>query len=310
MSGNSDEGPIGDFPKEGEPEYAAYEARMEDLRASLMWGFLKLLQRAFPERYCLDDDSPVASYGQLLIDIKYVSGYQLTHLCTDKPATKEYKDWETAFVDFGKTHQMDKDPCVCFHGSSYASVTKIYEKGFNPALCREGAYGGGAERPCAYVSQYLDEALMYARLDEIDTLWVVYGDAHLGDPSKIPIGSKGQTDFGVHADGRPIVTLRNPSASYWCLGDPQRQFISKGKLGFLIMLDERPSDFALLHVMYPPAVWKRMTEAIPGLVKYKQGVVAKFERERRKAHSLAAWAAQVGRRQQPPRSAKRSKLGE
>jgi hypothetical protein len=222
MSRNSDKEPIGDFPKEGEPEYAAYTARIEDMRASLMWGFLHLLRKAFPQRYCTDDDSPLTSYEQLLVDIKYVSGYKLTTLCTDEPAM--YKDRKKAFDVFGETHKIDIEPCICFHGSSYASVTKIHENGFNSALCREGAYGGGDSKPCAYVSQYLNEALWYSMIDD-DTLWVVYGRAHLGNPSEIPIGSKGQTDFGVHADGRPIVTLRNSLGTYWCLGDPQRQFI-------------------------------------------------------------------------------------
>jgi hypothetical protein len=69
------------------------------------------------------------------------------------------------------------------------------------------------------------------------------------------------------------------------------------------------SDFALLHMTYPPAVWNCMTEELPELVVYKQGLVAKEKRKRRKARSHAAWAAQVGSSQQPPRSAKR-KQGE
>jgi hypothetical protein len=40
---------------------------------------------------------------------------------------------------------------------------------------------------------------VYAELDEDDLLWVVYGRAHLGNPAEIPVGSRGQTDFGVRA---------------------------------------------------------------------------------------------------------------
>jgi hypothetical protein len=182
MPRNSDKEPVHDFPKEGEKEYPAYLERMQELRAALMWGFTDLLRTAFPERYDIDDDVPLAAFNQLLADIKYVSGYNFTALCTDEPVT--YKDWEKAFVDFGKTHKIDMEPCICFHGSSYASVTKIQKHGFNPELCMaEGAYVGGAEKPCAYVSQNLSEALVYAQIDEIDTLWVVYGRAHLGNPS-------------------------------------------------------------------------------------------------------------------------------
>ena len=319
MSGGSGKAPADEkadapaedtFPKEGEPGYAAYKKHMEESRAALMFGFLDLLATAFPERYgeAYADvyNTAVEQFSQLLADIKYVSGYKFTALCTDEPAT--YKERKQAFDVFGETHKMDVEPCICFHGSSYASVTKIHANGFNPALCTaEGAYGGGPEKPCAYVSQYLSDALVYAQIDEIDTLWVVYGRAHLGNPSEVPIGSKGQTDFGVHADGRPIITLKNESASYWCLSDPQRQFISNGFMGFRIASEL--SDFALLHMTYPPAVWKRMTEELPELVAYKQGLVAKEKRAKHKARRHAAWAAQVGSRQQPPRSAKR-KQGE
>jgi hypothetical protein len=43
------------FPKEGDKEYPAYEARMADLREALMWGFYDVLESSFPARYMLDD---------------------------------------------------------------------------------------------------------------------------------------------------------------------------------------------------------------------------------------------------------------
>jgi len=36
---------------------------------------------------------------------------------------------------------------------------------------------------------------------------------------------------------------------------------------------KRPSDFALRHVFYPPALWRKMTECIPGLVGYKKNLL-------------------------------------
>jgi hypothetical protein len=296
------------FPKEGDKEYPAYEARMADLREALMWGFYDVLALAFPARYKVDDvqDPPLPPFKQMLEDIEYASGYKFSALCNEETAT--YKDRQKEFDVFGETHKMVIDPPFCFHGSSYESVEKIYNDGFDLALCTaEGAYGGGPGMPCAYVSQYLREALVYSRIDEKNMLWVVYGRAHIGDPEKIPVGSKGQIDFGVYPDGRPILTTTNANKTYWCMSQPRQQFCSEGFVGFRIA--SKLSDFALLHMTYPPAVWKRMTEEIPELVAYKQGLVAKAESEGRKAHRQAAWAAQVGRRKQPPRAAK-SKQGQ
>ena len=238
----------------------------------------------------------------MLEDIQYASGYRFSALCTDETAT--YNDRKKVFDVFGEKHKMFIDPPFCFHGSSYQSVSKIYDDGFDLALCTaEGVYGGGPKKPCAYVSQYIRQALVYSMMDENDMLWVVYGRAHIGNPLEIPVGSKGQIDFGVHADGRQILTTTNPDKTYWCMSQPRDQFCSEGFMGFRIASEL--SDFALLHMTYPPAVWKRMTKELPGLVAYRQGLVAKAKKEHRKA----AWAAQVGSRKQPPRAAKR-KQGE
>jgi hypothetical protein len=280
--------------------------RIQEARAAMMWGFLRLLILAFPERWHLDSRYDWPAWKQIEEDIKYVSGYEIDMLCTDPPAT--YKNWKKAFDAFGKEHGMTLDPCICFHGSSYASAQAIHNYGFDLERCQPGTYGGGPGKPCAYVSQFLNEALVYAQLDEAtNVLWVVYGRAHLGIPQETPVGSRGQTDFGVRADGKPVITLTNPDKSYWCMGKPREQFMSSGFMGFRIATDERPSDFALLHMTYPPAVWKRMTERMPGLVAYKQSLVAKAKQERRKKRRHAAWAAAVGRREQPPRAAKRQR---
>jgi len=296
--------PADSFPKEGDKEYPVYAARMADLREALMWGFFDVLALAFPERYGLD--APLPPFTQMLEDIEYASGYKFSALCNEETAT--YKDRKGAFDVFGETHKMVIDPPFCFHGSSYESVQEIYNDGFDLALCTaEGAYGGGPGMPCAYVSQYIREALVYSRMDEKNLLWVVYGPAHIGDPEKIPVGSKGQIDFGVYPDGSPILTTTNANKTYWCLSQPRQQFCSEGFVGFRIA--SKLSDFALLHMMYPPAVWKRMTEAVPELVAYKQVLIAKAKSEGRKADRQAAWAARVGSRKQPPRAAK-SKQGQ
>lgn len=292
-----------------DPEFAE---RVHKAQAALIYGFLPWLEKAFPERWGDDDARSALCMPQILADVTHVSGYSMELLCAEPPET--YAAWKGAFDAFGKEHfsKPEQAPgaglgCICFHGSTRAAVEAIYEHGFDPERCREGAYGGGPGKPCAYVSNLLSVALMYSKPDEDGLLWAVYGNGHLGDPSDIPVGTPGQTDFGVRADGTPHVTLTNPPRSYWCLSDPRRQFIASGTIAFSIATDKRPSDFALREMLYPPAVWLQMRERIPGLVAYKQRLLAQDKRERRKARRNAAWAADVGCRTQPPRAAKRER---
>ena len=290
-----------------DPEFAE---RVHKAQAALIYGFLPWLEKAFPERWGDDDARSALCMPQILADVTHVSGYSMELLCAEPPET--YAAWKGAFDAFGKEHfsKPEQGPgaglgCICFHGSTRAAVEAIYEHGFDPERCREGAYGGGPGKPCAYVSNLLSVALMYSKPDEDGLLWAVYGNGHLGDPSDIPVGTPGQTDFGVRADGTPHVTLTNPPRSYWCLSDPRRQFIASGTIAFSIA--KRPSDFALREMLYAPAVWLQMKERIPGLVAYKQRLLAQDKRERRKARRNAAWAADVGCRTHLPRAAKRER---
>jgi hypothetical protein len=278
--------------------------RMDQARAALIWGFLPWLRQAFPDRWDLEQEQPVNTMGQILADIRHVSGYFFAEMCVEPP--RSYASWKRAFDAFCKEHKMEESEggCIVFHGSSRQAVHAIRDKGFDPERFKEGQYGNGA-----YVSQLLTVALVYAEPDEDGLLWAVYGRAHLGDPHETPVGSRGQTDFGVRADGTRHVTLTNPQRTYWCLSEPRRQFIAKGFVGFGINTEERPSDFALLNMLYPPAVWQQMKERIPGLVAYKQRLLAKKKREQRKASRNAAWAEEVGSRAQPPRAAKRTREG-
>ncbi len=273
--------------------------RIDQATASLMWGFLGLLNRAFPERWTMedDDDGPVLTMKQIIADVTYVTGYKLDMLCIDVP--QAIKHSKPAFEAFAQKHQMKEPGCICFHGSSFLSVKAIHNHGFDLQRCKEGRFGNGA-----YVSPQLMHALVYAEPDADETLWTVFGYAHLGDPAQIPVGSEGQTDFGVRADGMPNMTLRDPEQAYFCLRDAHA-FLSHGFMGFKVV--ERPSDFALLHMTYAPTVWQRMQQRIPGLVAHKQRLVAKEKSRFRKARRQAAWAAAVGSREQPSRSVKRKR---
>jgi hypothetical protein len=137
--------------------------------------------------------------------------------------------------------------------------------------------------------------------------------------TEIPVGSISQTDFGVRADGTRQFTSSDPSRHIFCLSQQQEQFIGSGYVCFSIPTDEKPSDFALCNMMYPPVVWEEMKQSIPGLVAYRQWLLEEEKRKKRKARSIAAkarsiaakatrtaaWTTQVGIRKQPSRAAKR-----
>jgi len=280
-----------------------FAARMEETINALIVGFLPSLKKCFPQRWSFQDPK-LKCVDEIIADIAYVSGYKMEVAYPERSAL--YTDWKAAFETFREVHKMPES-CITFHGSSRASVEAIHEHGFDPECCKEGAYGNGA-----YVSHRLSVALAYAKPDKDGLLWAVHGRAHLGDPSEIPIGIKGQTDFGVRKDGTRQVTLTNPARTYWCLSDPLRQFISGGFIGFRIATDKRPTDFALVSTMYAPEVWQAMKDQIPGIAAYKQGLLEKQERKAHKqrrsaarnAARHAAWAAEVGSRAQPPRAVK------
>ena len=243
------------------------EARMHESRAALICGSRPLMRKAFPDRWDRwQQEQQEHAIAQVFEDITSASGYIFTEVCIEP--SESYEHWKPAFDAFGKEHKMETSSIV-FHGSSREAVLAIHAEGFDPERVRMVHHGRGP-----YVTHDLFEALAFAEPDENGVLWVVYGRAHLGDPQDIPVGIDGQTDFGVRADGAPIVTLTNPTRIYWCLSDPKRQFISNGFMGFRVKMDERPSDFALIHMCYTPAVWDEMKARLPGLAAYKRRLLA------------------------------------
>ena len=259
-----------------------------------MWGFMKLLVLAFPERYnsvLQGNDDPVPTLREIRDDIMYVSGYDLCAAEIDRPAT--YKPMKMKHDAFGKQHNMPAS-CITFHGSSFLNCLSILQTGFDPRFAKKGVFGIGA----AYVTTCAPSALMYATPDEQDTQWIVFGNSHIGRPDQLIVGREGQRDFGMRADGTKNTTLCDPEMTYFCLSSPEAS-ISNGMMGFCI--PTKPSDFALLHMFYRPVVWESMKTRFPGLVEYKKKLV----RERRKSLKAAAWTAEVGTRQQPDRAAKR-----
>ncbi len=270
------------------------------LIGAAMWGFIKLLVLAFPERYNSviegsGDDASYPTLKEVKHDIQYVSGYDLIAADIDRPAT--YKQMKMKHDAFGKQHKMPAS-CITFHGTSFINALSIFDAGFDPALSKRGIWGTGA----AYVTPCALNALMYATPDEQDTQWIVFGNSHIGRPDQLIVGREGQRDFGMRADGTQNTTLCDPEMTYFCLSSPEAS-ISNGMMGFCI--PTKPSDFALLHMFYRPVVWESMKTRFPGLVEYKKNLV----RKRRKSEKAAAWTAEVGTRQQPDRAAKR-KLGD
>lgn len=266
-----------------------FKTRLQQAQAALCAGFLPWLEKAFPERWdpngwkCENND-------QLCADIEYVSGYSFELLCADRQSS--YAAQKQAFdafaqENFSRPEQLAgcSEGKICFHGSSRESVQAIHEGGFDSSLWKEGAYGNGG-----YVSPFLSVALAYSELDDdvvrhkspAGLLWAAYGRAHLGDPVDIPVGTRGQTDFGVREDGTRHMTLTNPARTYFCVRDP-RQFLATGFFAFKIRFDQRPSDFALRNMIYHPKVWLQMTQCIPGLVEYKKNLLkeANMDREDR-----------------------------
>lgn len=288
-------GPAGETGPAGDSD-----ARFDEAVAALIFGFLPWLREALPERWgSVDSEVPHNSMGQLLADITFVSGLTFEKMCNVPPAS--YAEAKRSYDALGEESGLALD-CICFHGSSREAVEAIHEGGFDPTLLTEFACGKGA-----YVSQVLPVAVGYAKPDKDGLLWANYGRARLGDPNDIPVGSRGQTDFGVRADGRPRMTLTNRSRTYWCLKEPARQFISNGLVAWSVRTDVRPSDYALLNMIYPRQVWLEMKQKIPGLVRHKQRLLAEHARAQRKARARACWNAAVGRRTQPARLGKRAR---
>lgn len=287
MSGGSAKGGVKGKEPADEPVDEEEKSDIARFKSALMWGFMPLLTLAFPDRYKIDDDDrPYLPINQLQKDIAHVSGYHLQVAEIDLPST--YQKMKEKHDVFGREHNMPPSS-ITFHGSDFTSVFLILNEGFNPSLSKEGLFGNGP-----YVTPHAEDALEYARFDSKNILWIVFGKSHLGH-YPIPLGSKGQRDFGKRADGTPNTTLCSPDMRYFCLSDPEA-WISQGLMGFSI--PEKPSDFALVHMRYRPDVWNDMKTRFEGLVQYKNNLL----REERKKRKAEKWTAKVGSRKQPTRT--------
>jgi len=255
-----------------------FKTRLQQAKAALIAGLLPWLTKGVPEHWDTKGRHSLSN-EQLFADIKQLTGFSFDYVCAEEPDSAK----KAAFDAFAQEHcrvpeQLGEPGVFCYHGSSRENVHAIHENGFDPSRYNEGAYGTGG-----YVSTLLPVALSYAALEEVEDggcLWVAFGRAHFGDRiSEIPIGTRGQTDFGVREDGTRHTTLTNPVRSYFCLSQP-RQFLVLGYLGFTVNFKIRPSDFALQNMVYSPALWRRMTESQPGLVAYKQNLLRPANKDR------------------------------
>jgi hypothetical protein len=254
------------------------------LKKFLIAGFMHFLLQAFPDRYKgLADDEMIVQGNvislhkqpkllaldpqQIIADIQHVTGYKLCVVLNDELTT--YQEMKKAHDDFGKKHNMPNNRIITG----------------------------------AYVTESGEIALQYAQPDVKLRQYILVGFSHLGfmkGENQIPVGSQGQTDFGVRPDGTPHMTLRSKDWLYYCLKHKDA-FHSFGILGFDI--PEQPSDFALEHNRYNPDAWKIMKKRFPGLKEHKQNLVAarkkqirKESAKKRKAVRTKAWTAKVGTR--------------
>jgi hypothetical protein len=75
---------------------------------------------------------------------------------------------------------------------------------------------------------------------------------------------------------------------------------------FSIDTSQPPSDFALCHMYYPPALWAKFKQNVPGIVARRMRLQARETPAgpRRKGLLASAWTSSVGRRAPLPRAAK------
>jgi hypothetical protein len=67
--------------------------------------------------------------------------------------------------------------------------------------------------------------------------------------------------------------LTNESGTFWCLRQ-EEQFVPCGRFAFKVATDERPSDFMLKNMRWPPAIWNEFKGKHPGLVQNRNLLVA------------------------------------
>jgi hypothetical protein len=266
------------------------------LKTFLIAGFKDVLLRAFPDRYKRLKQPKFLALGsqQIIADIQHATGYKLCDVLNDELTT--YQEMKKAHDDFGKRHNMPKNRIITFHGSTLSSLSAIRQEGFDPEKSIRNRWGKGA----GYVTECGKIALRFAQPDKMHRQYILGGFSHLGfmkGENQIPVGSQGQTDFGVRADGTSHTTLRSRDGKLYCLKYGVA-FESKVILGFKI--PEQPSKFALTHSMYHPDAWRSMKTRFPGLVEHKQKLVAarikKMQMKRCKALRRKKWMEKVGTR--------------
>ena len=211
----------------------------DEASTALIIGFWPMLKKYRPERWT---DLSHEHDGHLIEDIKDATGFQVETVTFHSSSEKLFNAFWAK--NFGKSPE-ENGPVVVFHGSSKAGIKGICEGGFDEKRLRDdGLFGNGV-----YVSNDACVALMYAQPCENGRLWVLFGNALLGDLAGIPVGWRAQTDFGKHPDGSDVLTLRDEEALYFCMkcenannGQLQRQ----GYFAFSIDTSQPPSDFALI----------------------------------------------------------------
>lgn len=278
----------------------------EILYATVWCGFWPALNTLNPRRWPLDAQDDISDE---------LRQEQEEHLCSDILEATGYEFVQATFVGtpqklfdaFEEQHFSSEGyggPAFVFHGSSEESVEGILESGFDEKRCLRNLFGCGA-----YLSAQAFVALMYAQACQGGLLHVVFGSAHLGNVQNIPVGRPGQIDFGKHPDGTNVLTLRNNECSCFCVkcdnannGQVKRQ----GKMSFRIDTSKPPSDFALRKMTYPPAVWAKFKQNVPGIVARRMRLQARAAPAgpRRKRLLASAWTSSVGRRAPLPRAAK------
>jgi hypothetical protein len=210
----------------------------DEASTALIIGFWPMLQKYRPERWT---DLSHEHDGHLIEDIKDATGFQVETVTFHSSSEKLFNAFWAK--NFGKSPE-ENGPVVVFHGSSKAGIKGICQGGFDEKRLQTGAFGNGV-----YVSNDACVALMYAQPCKNGRLWVLFGNALLGDLAGIPVGWRAQTDFGKHPDGSDVLTLRDEEALYFCMkcenannGQLQRQ----GYFAFSIDTSQPPSDFALI----------------------------------------------------------------
>jgi hypothetical protein len=282
------------------------EAQVQAIaRTSLECGFWLALNACFPARWPLEPagDASDEREEHLYTDIEHATGYKFVMARFASTSEQLFKAFEEQH--FSTRPEGYAGPVVVWHGSSEEGVHGIIERGFDAKLSKRDLYGGGA-----YLSAEAFVALMYAQAGKDGLFHVVFGKAHLGNVENIPVGSPGQIDFGTHADGADVLTLRNEVCSYFCIkceNANDGQFQRRGVMSFSIDTTKLPSDFALCNMTYPAAVWEEFKKNVPGIVARKMRLQAKGEKGLvRKKLLVSAWRSSVGRRAPLPRAAKAS----